>query len=129
MLTLLVGSVNATEFADMHKFAPLKDEQTDILVKYAEYKKLFKFRWTLYKNEGLVMFASYNKQVSQHILYLNTTNQSFRVYLKPKGLDYYGVPYFLVYFKEYDAKKKKARFEVFLSDKRNQIKLIYPKKK
>ena len=47
-----------------------KDEQKKILVKYDEITKLFKFRWTLYKNKGLVIHRSYDRVVAQNILYL-----------------------------------------------------------
>lgn len=129
ILVLLFSNSFAIEFADMQKISSKKDEQTKIFVKYANYKKVVKFRWTLYKNDGLVMFSSYGKVVAQHILYLNSTNQSFKIFLKPKGADSYMVPYLLVFFKEFDFKKKKAKFEVYLSDKKRQIEIKYPKKK
>jgi len=124
-ISLLFSLSSAIDFADIKKIDLKKDEQTKILVKYKNYEKLFKFRWTLYKNEGLVMFYSYGKRVMQNILYLNGTNQSFKVYLKTKGADFYEVPYFLLKFKEFDAKKHKAKFELFLFDKKSQMKIKY----
>lgn len=98
-----------------------KDEQKKILVKYGDKEKLFKFRWTLYKNEGLVIFRSYDMSVAQNVLYLRNKNQSFRVELKPRGADFYNTPYILVKFKEFDEKSDTAAFEIFLSDKKDQI--------
>jgi len=126
-LTLLFSSSSAIEFKDMQKISLQKDEQTKILVKYGHYKRVFQFRWTLYANEGLVVFHSYDKRVAQTILYLNTKNQSFKVYLKEKGADYYEVPYLLVKFKKFDFKKHKAIFEVFVSDKHSQMSIEYLK--
>jgi len=127
ILILLFNGVMAFEYKDVKKFSLKKDEFKQILVKYMGYKRLFKFRWTLYTNEGLVIHRSYDKDVAQNILYLNNRNQSFKLFLKSKGADYYEVPYFLVKFKEFDFKKNEAIFEIFLSDKRNQLEIRYLK--
>ena len=100
-----------------------KDEQKKILVKYGSIEKIFKFRWTLYKNNGLVIFRSYDKIVAQNILYLRHKNQSFRIELKPRGYDFYNVPYILVKFKEFDYETATAKFGLYLSDDKMQISL------
>ena len=92
-------------------------------MKYDLYERLFKFRWTLYKNGGLVIHRSYDGIVAQNILYLRNKNQSFRLELKPRGADFYNVAYVLVKFKEFDSQKKEAKFELFLSDNKMQIEL------
>jgi len=126
---LLFSTLDAIEFADMHEISLKKDEQTKFLVKYNNYIREFKFRWTLYTNDGLVMFHSYDAKLAQKVLYLNTINQSFKVFLKPKSSGAYEAPYLLVKFKKFDFEKNKAKFEVFLSDKKSQIKLEKIKKK
>jgi len=118
---LLSGVTFANDFRDIYKISLKKDEQKKILVKYDSYERLFKFRWTLYKNEGLVIFRSYDRHVAQNILYLNSKNQSFRVELKARGTDHYNVPYVLVKFKEFDFEKNEAKFEMFLSDDKMQL--------
>ncbi len=123
----MTSLLNAGEFIDMHKVSLKKDEQTRIIVKYDTKEKLFKFRWTLYKNGGLVIHRSYDRAVSQNILYLRNKNQSFRVELKPRGADFYDVPYMLVKFKKFDYEKHEAIFEIYLSDNKNQIILEYLK--
>lgn len=105
-----------------------KDEQVTYLIKYDIYTREFTLRWTLFINGGLVLFHTYNRSVFQNILYLNGINQSFKVFLKPKGADRYEVPYFLVKFKKFDLKKNRAEFEIFLSDKRSQIEVRRKKK-
>ncbi|OHE08478.1 MAG: hypothetical protein A3J96_06605, partial [Sulfurimonas sp. RIFOXYC2_FULL_36_7] len=95
---------------------------------YADKEKLFKFRWTLYKNGGLVVFRSYDKIVAQNVLYLRHENQSFRVELKTKGADSYNVPYMLVRFKEFKQDTKEALFEILLFDDKKQILLEELKK-
>ena len=74
-----------------------------------------------------MIHRSYDRAVSQNILYLNHKNQSFRVELKSRGADFYNVPYVLVKFKEFDYEKKEALLEIFLSDDRSQISLKYLK--
>ncbi|MDQ7042497.1 MAG: hypothetical protein Q9M34_03095 [Sulfurimonas sp.] len=127
--SLLFNTLCAIEFTDMYEISLKKDESTKFLVKYNNYIREFKFRWTLYVNEGLVIFHSYDAKMSQNILYLNTTNQSFKVFLKQSSSANYEAPYLLVKFKEFDLKKNRAKFEVFLSDKKSQIKLEKIKKK
>ncbi len=122
-LTLLFSSIWANDFRDTTEVSLQKDEQKKILVKYDSFERLFKFRWTLYKNGGLIIHRSYDGVVSQNILYLRNKNQSFRLELKPRGADFYNVPYVLVKFKEFDREKKEAKFQLFLSDDRMQIEL------
>ena len=125
---LLLSATFANDFKYIKKISLKKDKQKKILVKYDIYKKLFKFRWTLYKNGGLVIHRNYDQIVGQNILYLRHQNQSFRVELKPRGGDHYNVPYILVKFKKFDYKKREALFELFLFDDKNQIELEYLKK-
>jgi len=121
--------VNAMDYQDTVSIELEKDEQTKILVKYGNAQRLFKFRWTLYSNGGLVVFRSYDKIVAQNILRLRHKNQSFRVELKTRGASNYTVPYVLVKFNEYDAETEKVKFQVFLSDKNSEVNLEYLDKK
>lgn len=123
MLALLISALFANDYRDIKKISLKKDEQKKILVKYDSYERLFKFRWTLYANEGLVILRSYDRKVAQNILYLNSTNQSFKVELKARGADYYDVPHLLVKFKKFDFEKNEAEFELLLSDGKMQLKL------
>lgn len=124
---LLNNSIYASDLVVIKKISLKKDEKKNILVKYGSKKKLFSFRWTLFVNGGLVIHHSYDTIVSQNMLYLNYQNQSFRVELKPRGADVFNVPYFLIKFKKFDFKKKKAEFDLFLSDDKNQVQIKYLK--
>jgi len=126
VFTLLIFSFSfifANEFREIKEISLKKDEQKKILVKYGNKEKLFKFRWTLYKNGGLVIFRSYDRVVAQNILYLRHKNQSFRLELKSRGADFYNVPYMLVKFKEFKQDTGEALFELLLSDEKHQISL------
>lgn len=113
------------DFKQTKEISLKKDELKKIFVQYEDKSKLLSFRWTLYKNGGLVVFRAYDRNVSQNILYLNHTNQSFRVSLKP-SLDY-NAPYLLIRFIGFDADSKKAKFELLLSDRVGNIRLEYDK--
>jgi len=128
LVFVFVTTLFANDFRDIHKISLYKDEQTKILVKYDLKQKIFKFRWTLYKNGGLVIHRSYDRVVGQNVLYLKHKQQSFRVELKPRGADHYNVPYLLVKFKDFDYEKNKANFEIYLSDERGQLLIEYLEK-
>ncbi|MBU1928106.1 hypothetical protein KKG77_03810 [bacterium] len=120
-----ISNIYANDFREVKQISLKKDELTKILVKYGQTEKLFKFRWTLYVNKGLVIHRSYDRIVGQNILNLNHKNQSFRVELKPRGSDNYNVPYILVKFKEFKYDTKEAVFDLLLSDEKLQIELKY----
>lgn len=119
--------IYADEFRFSREIVLKKDEQTKILVKYAKNSKLFKFRWTLYVNKGLVVLKSYDQIVSQNILYLRHENQSVRIDLMPKGARDYRVPYFILKFKEFDYTTNSAKFDLLLSDEEMQVSLDFLK--
>jgi hypothetical protein len=120
-LALSFSFIFASDYREIKEISLKKDEQKKILVKYANKEKLFNFRWTLYKNGGLVIFKSYDKIVAQNVLYLRHENQSFRVELMPSGADYGNSAYLLVKFKEFKQESKEAVFEIFLFDKKEQV--------
>ncbi len=123
MVLLFVSSaIFANNYVYTKEISLKKDEQKKILVKYDSKEKLFKFSWTLYINGGLVMHRSYDKIVAQNILYLNGKNQSFKLELVTRGANYYEPPYVLVKFKEFNAQKNEAVFQLFLHDKNSEIK-------
>jgi hypothetical protein len=120
-----ISNISANDFREVKQISLKKDELIKILVKYGEIEKLFKFRWTLYVNEGLVIHRSYDKIVGQNVLKMNHKNQSFRVELKSRGAANYNVPYILVKFKEFKYDTKEAVFDLLLSDEKLQVELKY----
>ena len=78
-LALSFSVVHGDMFRDISTISLKKDEQKKILVKYGKITKLFKFSWTLYKNNGLVIHRVYDKIVAQNILYLRHKNQSHEI--------------------------------------------------
>ncbi|MBL0707613.1 MAG: hypothetical protein JJW00_01020 [Sulfurimonas sp.] len=127
LFALSLSVIHAEEFRDVVTISLKKDELKKILVKYGAISKLLKFRWTLYKNDGLVIHRSYDRVVAQNILYLEYASNSFIVVLKPRGTKYYKAPYMLVKFKEFDFEKEEAIFDLLLSDKSMSLELKYLK--
>ena len=122
---LLCGALFANELIKVKEWHLKKDETKKILVKYASSEKLLTFRWTLYKNDALVVFSSYDQMVSQHLLYLNHPNQSLRVELTSRGAHDFVVPYMLIKFDDFDFARHEAKISLWLYDKRHEIYLKY----
>ncbi len=97
-----------------------KDEIFRVFVEYKNIKKLFRLRWTLYKNGVLTLFSDYDKQMFQKSLSLNYNNQSFKIFIYPKSIEY-NPPYFLIKFENFDFKKKKAIFSLFIYDSKTEV--------
>lgn len=119
----IAAPLSANEFRDVKKVSLKKDEHKKLLIKYGPYERLFEFRWTLYTNDGLVVFRSYDRVVAQNILYLGHRSSSFRFELKSRDADELHVPYILVMFIDFDFEKNEAIFEIFLSDKEMKIEI------
>lgn len=119
----------ALDYKQTKRIEIKKDEEIKILVNYTGFSKLFEFRWTLFKNGGLVIHRSYDKVISQNILYTRHKNNYIKQKLKSKGANNYEAPYFLIKFKEFDYEKNKAIIELFLYDRDGIINLEYLDKK
>ena len=112
----------------MKKTSLAKDHFETLWVSGDGFQKRLSWRWTLYKNGGLVVLQQFNKEVSQHLLYLNSRNQSLRIALMSRNETYGMLPYILIIFKAFDFKKNTAEFELYLWDKDEKVELKFPKK-
>lgn len=84
--------------------------QADIAV--GDVRKKLEFRWTLYKNHGLVMHIRYDEFNHQEVLYTDHQRNAYKIALgRGKSRDRY-TPYFVLYFK--DFKDKKAYFKAYI---------------
>lgn len=77
-----------------------------------EVAKDFQFRWTLYKNKGLVLHIRYDKFNHQELLYTDYQRDSFTLPLGRAKEQYSDDPKLLLYFK--DFKEKKADFKLYI---------------
>ncbi len=119
----------ALDYKQTKRIELAKDEEKKILVNYDGFSKLFKFRWTLFKNGGLVIHRSYDNVISQNILYTRHKNNFIKLKLKSRGAGNYDVPTFLIKFKEFNYQTNKAVIELFLYDRDGIISLEYLDKK
>ena len=119
------NNLEAVDFTQMKDITLKKDQMQKILVIYSNKEKVLKFRWTLFINNGLVIFRSYDRIVAQNVLYQRYKNRSFRVELKTRGMDMYNVPYVLIRFKEFKYDTNEAVLELLLSDASKAVQLKY----
>jgi len=98
-----------------------KDQQERLVLKSQASHRLLEFRWTLYANENLVVLRNFDDCVTQHMLKLNHTNQSFRIELLPHTAYKVKVPYLLVKFTGFDFQKEEAQFDLLLQDENEEI--------
>jgi hypothetical protein len=105
-------------FAAIVKFpytVKLKKDQFADFVVYRRLKKTeFKFRWTLYVNDTLTVFSTYDGFTNQYTLFKTPTMNLFRVTLEdfPEPR-----PYFLIQFVNFNGKI--AVFKIFLFNGKN----------
>ncbi len=126
-ITFISSFLHANEYKDIVTVKLKKDEHKKVIIKYARTEKLFKFRWTLYANGGLVVLHSYDRIVGQTMLYDKRKSRSFRVELITRGGQHYAVPYILVKFVEFDYETGEAMFQLFLSDTHSKVSAEYLK--
>lgn len=122
-ICLVMVPLQANEYRYTETIELSKDEHKTFIVKYNKSEKLFKFRWTLYVNGGLVVLRSYDRIVAQHVLYAKENRRSILVDLKPKGEGYGRPPYVLIKFVAFDFAINKAIFKLYVSDKNVQVSL------
>ncbi len=125
ILSVFFSMSIALDYKQTNRIVLEKDEEKKVLVNYDEFSKLFKFRWTLFKNGGLVIHRSYDKVISQNVLYTRYKNNFIKLRLKSSGANNYEAPYLLVKFKEFDYQTNKAVIELFLYDRDGIITLEY----
>jgi hypothetical protein len=111
----------AEEFKAVEHVSLKKDQLERLVIKSEGSRRLLEFRWTLYANENLVVLRSFDDSVTQHMLKLNHTNQSFRIELLPHTAYKVNVPYLLIKFTGFDYQKNEGQFDIFLQDKKEEI--------
>ncbi len=101
-----------------------KDEMYHIAFQDGVVNKDLYFRWTLHKNEGLVMHLNYDGFVHQFMLYERYQQRGFKLQLfKKNPRSYTSPPYIWILFKDYqyDTKIATLKFLVFDGNKNVSI--------
>ena len=135
LLLFLASFTFAINWDYQHTFRLKKDEIATIQVNKEQNKiknsGLFRFRWTLYKNEGLVVLTNYEGFPYQYVLYRKRGRDLIRQIIDKKPPKAWLLPYMLLKFEDFDEKKEIATIGVFISDpnKNNSVDFIEPKRR
>lgn len=92
-----------------------KEQEYKAHFQVGEVQKELLFRWTLYKNEGLVMHIRYDKFNHQVILYTDYQRNAYRLALGRGESNKKDLPWLFIYFK--DFQEKKAYFKLYTEGK------------
>ncbi len=99
---------------------------------HEDFRYEFKFRWTLYDGQKVVLLSHYRKIPRQHVLYFKFRLDSFiQNLLHDKSKNSQKRTYLLLQMDEFDKKKNEILFLIFIKDKdkRFDIKYIKPKRR
>ena len=91
-----------------------KDEFYQKIIEEGVRKKRLYFRWTLFKNEGLVIHLNYDGFNHQFILYKHYGLNRFKLNLLPKYNYEKESSFMLLIFKDIDIIDKNATFELYI---------------
>lgn len=125
LLTLLLFGYAQAEFRHMQELRLKKDEVEKVMVYREASQHLLTWRWTLYKNGGLVVHRSYDGFNAQHVLRLNHNNQSVRIDIDTRGNKPKEFSYIVIKFKAFDFTTDEALFELWLRDDAERVDLKY----
>lgn len=116
MCIVFVESLFAPPVWKAEKFIELSKDAFYLLRFQADnaQKTLF-FRWTLLKNEGLVVHLNYDAFPHQFILYQDYQRACHKIPLfKPEQKYYVEAPFFMLCFKDYHRGKKIATLKYYI---------------
>jgi hypothetical protein len=90
-------------------------------------KKIYtlKFRWTLYKNRGLVMLYNYENHSFQNVLYKDYQLNGYKIYITKHDL--VNDPYLMVYFRDFKDNLAKINILIYNPKRNIKIKLNEPR--
>ena len=108
-----------------HDFVLKKDEVGVIEVTKREdrTKRLLHLRWTLFKNERLVMLVKYDGFATQYIVQKEYKRNSIKITLRDDYHDSYTRCFLIVKFDDFDEAKKTARLQVSITDPKKRIEI------
>jgi hypothetical protein len=124
-LCLLFVSLKAAPWREMKTISLSKDEMVKIMIKSEGQERLLSWRWTLYTDKALIVHENFDRFVGQHVLYAESSNQSFRKSILPAVKSERDAVYVIVVFKKFDEGAKKAQFDLLVFDKEKRVVLDY----
>ncbi|WP_334086902.1 hypothetical protein [Helicobacter typhlonius] len=92
----------------------LEKEQTyQATFQVGDVQKELLFRWTLYKNYGLVIHIRYDKFNHQVVLYTDYQRNSYKILLG-NSTEKRAAPHLVMFFKEFINKEEKAYLKLYI---------------
>jgi len=129
-------SLTATDWEYTYTFRLKKDETARIevhknLQNPSSLSGVMEFRWTLYKNEGLVLLVKYEGFPRQYVLYRKNDRDFIKISLSKKPPKEWLESYLLMKFEDFDEKSYTAVLGVFIKSplKEFEVSFIEPKRK
>ncbi|WP_456401929.1 hypothetical protein [Hydrogenimonas sp.] len=122
ILLLFLSLASAKEGGWDHRasFNLKKDRWQSVEIREGERVHVLKFRWTLYKNGGLIMHVRYGKRRFQPLLSMQYRLDAFKIELFPKADDasrtQFETPYALIVFKAFDEEGGRAYLDLMIRD-------------
>jgi hypothetical protein len=113
-----------------HEFNLKKDEVAKIKVLKREDSsvRFIDLRWTLYRDDTLVLLVNYDGFPTQYILQQKHKRNSIKMYLQDDYVDGFKRAYLIVSFKDMNLKKAKLVVNITDVKKVFKIEFIDPKK-
>lgn len=106
-----------------------KDETYHLSFQEGQTAKDMYFRWTLFKNEGLVMHLHYDGFVHQFVLYERYHTRGFKVQLfKPQPRAATSAPYIWIIFSDYNYDTEIASLRLLVHDGNRDVALVAEEK-
>ncbi len=118
-----------------HRFSLKKDEIAKIhfFQKGKEDKPyVFKFRWTLYAGDQVIVLSNYRDFPRQHTLYFKRSLHAFtQTLISDTYRNSLGKTYLLLQMHSFNAKEKKINFDIYIQDRSERFRTVYidPNKK
>ncbi|TLD82416.1 hypothetical protein LS70_007375 [Helicobacter sp. MIT 11-5569] len=106
-----------------------KDEFYVLTLQANDAQKTLFFRWTLLKNEGLVVHLNYDSFPHQFILYQDYQRTCYEIPLLKADQRYYTrEPFFMLCFKDYHRTKKIATLKFYIYEGSRDFNIIDERK-
>ena len=102
-----------------------KDYPVLYRISYNQQTYILKFRWTLYKNKGIVMLYNYKNHPYQNILYQNFQLNGFKKFITFRNSP--TSPYFMIYFRDFNENIAKFEFLIYNPKQNIELNISNPK--
>jgi hypothetical protein len=127
LVFLLSSTLNAEKLKVLHTFELKKDQFAIIEYNNNNHKSKLFFRWTLFTSNQLILLATNDNFPTQHFLEkkFHLNGVKFNIFKEQFSNFKDDRVYFLVIFDDFDQKKSIAKFDIYLKDDNNNLKVKF----